>query len=68
VVGLIGTPVKNVLVGGKEEQGSEPGKDGDDGLDDGVDDGDTKDQTRRRPNGRPSESIHLVLDNQHWWQ
>jgi hypothetical protein len=61
VIGLIGTPVKNVLVRGKEEEEGEPCENGDDGLDDRVDNGDTEDQTCWRPDGSPCESVHLVL-------
>ena len=50
LVGLVGTPRKNVFEGEPQESQDKETNAGDDGLDDRVDDNDDNDEGNRRPN------------------
>lgn len=60
-VGLVSTPMDDILVGTVKKDKGDPGENGDNRLDDRVDNGNTNDKTGRGEGSRPSEGVHFVL-------
>lgn len=60
-VGLVSTPVDDILVGAVKKDEGDQGEHSDNRLDDRVDNGNANDKTGRREGSRPSEGVHFVL-------
>ena len=57
LIGLVGTPCKDVFKGEPQEGQDKETNTGDDGLDDRVDDNDDNDEGNRRPNDTKFERV-----------